>query len=86
LDVASTPGGFVATGPSGGESCLGGFWASANGHAWRCVASARRFAGFGPYAAASSGEVDVAVGTTSVGWDEDAGDGAPGAVWYRTYR
>jgi hypothetical protein len=84
--VTSTPAGFLATGPSGDPSCRGGIWASADGRAWRCVAKARRLAGFGPYAAASSGEVDVAVGLTDAGWDEESEDGMPGAVWSRTYR
>lgn len=72
--VASTPDGFLATGPAGGRSCLGGIWASTDGRAWRCDASSSRFKGFGPYAAAASDTVEVAVGLR----------GIPGAVWYRT--
>ena len=86
FSVTATPHGFLATGPSGGRSCLGGIWASTNGRAWRCVASNKRFTGFGPYAAAASDTVDVAVGLTDAGWDEESGDGMPGAVWYRTWR
>ena len=39
FDVAVTPDGFLATGPSGEPSCLGGIWASSAGRAWKCVAS-----------------------------------------------
>ncbi len=84
--VTATPDGFLATGPSGDPSCRGGIWESADRRAWDCVASARRLEGFGPYAAASSGEIDVVAGLTSAGWDEESEDGLPGAVWYRTLR
>jgi hypothetical protein len=86
LSVTATPDGFLATGPSGGPSCRGGIWESADGRAWQCVMAARRFTGFGPYAAASSGAVDVAVGLASAGSDGESADGMPGAVWYRTRR
>ena len=33
-----------------------------------------------------AGEIDVVVGLTSAGWDEESEDGLPGAVWYRTRR
>jgi len=85
FDVASTIDGFLATGPSGGASCLGGIWASSDGHAWRCVASAVGFHGFGPYAAAASDTVEVAVGLTDAGYAENSDAGLPGAVWYRTW-
>jgi hypothetical protein len=84
FSVTATPDGFLATGPSGDPSCRGGIWESSDGRAWRCVASARRFTGFGPYTGASSGAVDVVVGLTSAGWDEESADGMPGAAWYRT--
>ena len=84
--VTATPDGFLATGPSGDPSCRGGIWESADRRAWDCVASARRLEGFGPYAAASSGEIDVVAGLTSAGWDEESEDGLPGAVWYRRRR
>ena len=83
--VATTIDGFLATGPSGGTSCLGGIWRSADGRAWRCDASAAAFQGFGPYAAAASDTVEVTVGLTHAGWDENSGAGMPGAVWYRTW-
>jgi hypothetical protein len=82
FSVTATPDGFLATGPSGGRSCLGGIWASTDGRAWRCVASSKSFKGFGPYAAAASETVEVAVGLTDAGWDEESGDGMPGAAWY----
>ncbi len=74
FSVTATPDGFLATGPSGGTSCLGGIWASTDGRAWRCDASSPQFKGFGPYAAAASDTVEVAVGL----------HGTTGAVWYRT--
>ncbi len=80
FSVATTPHGFLATGPSGEGSCLGGIWASTDGRAWRCDASDPAFEGFGPYAAAASDAVEVAVGLTSGG---DAPEGLPGAVWSR---
>lgn len=83
FDVAATPEGFLATGPSGEPSCLGGIWASSAGSAWQCVASDPLLAGFGPYASASSSSVEVVVGLTSVGYVEDSPSGLPGAVWWR---
>jgi hypothetical protein len=77
--LTSTPAGFVATGPSGQESCLGGIWESADGRAWSCAASDPSFAGFGPYAAAASPSVVVAVGLDSSGPESD--QGWPGGVW-----
>ena len=86
FSVATSIDGFLATGPSGGDSCRGGIWASNDGHAWRCIASGPVFAGFGPYAAAASNLVEVAVGLTDRGWDENSGEAMPGAAWYRTWR
>src|SRR4051812_37372571 len=82
FSVASTPNGFLATGPSGGTSCLGGIWSSSDGATWTCVASDPAFTGFGPYAAAGSPSIEIAVGLTSA--DDDAPDGLPGAAWWRT--
>jgi hypothetical protein len=82
--VTATPDGFLAVGGSIG--CLGGIWSSTDGRAWRCEASNKKFQGFGPYAAAASDTVEVAVGLTDAGWDENSGDGMPGAAWYRTLR
>jgi hypothetical protein len=81
FSVATTPTGFLATGGSPG--CLGGIWASTDGRAWRCVASDAAFAGFGPYAAAASSSVEVAVGLTDAPEPHDAG--LPGAVWWRPF-
>lgn len=83
FSVARVPSGLLATGPSGGRSCLGGIWASGDGRTWRCVATDPAFDGFGPYAAAGSANVEVAVGLTSVGWDSTTGLGLPGAIWWR---
>jgi hypothetical protein len=69
------------TGPSGDPSCLGGIWSSSDGQAWRCDASDPSFTGFGPYAAAGSPDVEIAVGLTSAG--PESPDGLPGAVWSR---
>jgi hypothetical protein len=84
--AATTPVGFVATGPSGPDSCLGGIWSSANGRRWRCDAAARGFEGFGPSAAAANDAVVVAVGLTSAGWAETSSKGMPGAAWVRKLR
>ncbi len=80
FSVAATPDRFLATGPSGEPSCRGGIWASNDGRAWRCEASGAQFKGFGPYAAAASDSVEVAVGLDG---GVDSPDGAPGAAWSR---
>lgn len=86
FNVAAVPTGFLATGPSGEASCLGGIWWSPDGAAWTCEATDPAFATFGPYAAAGSPTVEIAVGLTEVGWDPDSGLGSPGAVWWRPVR
>jgi hypothetical protein len=78
FSAATTPDGFIATGPSGGDSCRGGIWESTDGTSWKCVASAAAFEGFSPYAAAASPSVTVAVGFDGA---TDLPDGFPGAVW-----
>ena len=83
FSVAATVSRFLATGPSGDGSCLGGIWASSDGAGWACEATDQAFAGFGPYAAAGSPTIEVAVGLTSVGWDDSSGQGLPGAAWWR---
>ena len=85
FSVAATIDGFLATGPSGAESCLGGIWASTDGQAWRCDASAKRFADFSPYAAAASDTIEVVVGLTDAGYDEESPDPVPGDIWSRTW-
>jgi hypothetical protein len=84
--VAATTTGFLATGPSGATSCLGGIWSSIDGATWACEASDPGFEGFGPYAAAGSPAFEMAVGLTDVGWDENSGLGLPGAIWFRPVR
>jgi len=84
FSVAATPTGFLATGPSADTSCLGGIWSSTDGSAWACEAADPAFEGFGPYAAAGSPSVEIAVGLTSFGCGEDCPGGFPGAVWWRS--
>lgn len=81
FSVNATPSGFIATGPSGSDSCLGGIWASTDGRAWACVASDPGFEGFGPYAAAGSPGTEVVVGLGNGSEPTDAGE--PGAIWWR---
>jgi hypothetical protein len=84
FSVAATTTGFLATGPSGAESCLGGIWSSSDGTTWACAASDQGFDGFAPNAAASGASVDVAVGLTNAGCGDDGcPQGLPGAVWWR---
>ena len=66
--VASVPGGFLGTGPSGTDSCLGGIWFSTNGSAWTCTATDSSIGGYAAYAAAASPTTMVVVGlaTTEV--------------------
>ena len=82
FDVAATPAGFLATGPSGGEGCVGGIWASTDGASWTCDASDPALRSFGPYAAAGSDEVEVAVGLRS----DDSEGTPPGDAWWRPIR
>jgi hypothetical protein len=88
FSVAATPSGFLATGPSGDTSCLGGIWSATDGSAWACAASEAGFTGFGPYAAAGSPTIDVAVGLTNVGCEDESAcsNGLPGAIWWRPIR
>jgi len=62
FNVAAVPNGFLATGPSGTDSCLGGIWSSADGDAWTCVATDSSIGGFAAYDAASSPTLSVVVG------------------------
>jgi len=80
FDVAATPRGFVATGPSGGAGCTGGLWESADGKAWTCAVVGPAYGGMAPYAAAASTTVEVAVGLDAA---VDGLDGYPGGVWWR---
>ncbi|MEA2673582.1 MAG: hypothetical protein QOI92_774 [Chloroflexota bacterium] len=79
--ATATPVGLLAVGPSG--ACLGGMWSSTDGRSWTCAATDPTFAGFGPYAAAASSTIEVAVGLTSAGWDESGDLGMPGSIWVR---
>ena len=81
FSVNTTPSGFLATGPSGSDSCRGGIWASTDGRAWACVASDPAFEGFGPYAAAGSPATEVVVGLGNGSEPTDAGE--PGIIWWR---
>jgi hypothetical protein len=78
LNVASVPTGFLATGPSGAESCLGGIWSSTDGRSWRCVAGDPAFADCTAYAAAASTDIEVVVGSGPPSSD--------GSAWVRTLR
>lgn len=78
--VASTPGGFLATGPSGPASCQG-LWASETGRDWRCGASGAELDGMTPYAAAASEHLEVVVGFDG---RVDNDDGYPGWIWTRS--
>jgi hypothetical protein len=82
--LTATPEGFVVVGPPISSRCLGGIWESADGRAWTCVASDPAFAGFGPYAAAASPSIVVAVGLDAAGPESD--QGFPGAVWVKQVR
>ena len=62
FSVAAVPGGFLGTGPSGTDSCLGGIWSSPDGAAWTCVATDSSIGGFAAYAAAAAPTVMIVVG------------------------
>lgn len=68
FQVASVPGGFLGTGPSGPDSCLGGIWSSADGRAWSCIAADPAFAEMAAADAAASPTVELVVG-----YDEHGG-------------
>jgi len=74
--VAAVPNAFLATGPSGSDSCLGGIWSSTDGAAWSCVATDPAFTNFAAYAAAASSTTEVVVGF-------DGTNGAGSIVWTR---
>jgi hypothetical protein len=73
--VAAVPTGYLAVGPSGAPSCLGGIWSSPDGAAWKCEASAKAFKGFIPNSVGASPTLEIALGF--------ADGGATGAAWYR---
>ena len=82
--VAATATGFLATGPSGANSCLGGIWSSTDGRSWTCAAEDPAFEDFAAYAAAGSPDVEVVVG---FGPPFSMPGGAPSAsVWVRSAR
>jgi hypothetical protein len=76
--VAAVPTGYLAVGPSGPPSCLGGIWSSTDGTSWKCEASTAGFDGFAPYAAAASPTLEIVVGFGR------PGGAITGAVWTRT--
>lgn len=65
LSVAAVPAGFLAAGPSGPDSCLGGTWSSTDGTSWTCVATDPSFTDFAASAAAGSAALDVVVGVAA---------------------
>ena len=77
FNVAAVTGGFLGTGPSGTDSCLGGIWFSADGAAWTCVATDSSIGGFAAVDAAGSPTTLVVVGvaTTEVS--------LPASIWTR---
>lgn len=82
FDVAATPTGFLATGPSGALSCLGGIWSSTVGRSWSCVAEDPAFTDFAAYAAAASPYVEVVVGFGPPFFFASGGPSA--SVWVRS--
>jgi hypothetical protein len=77
FNVAVVTGGFIGTGPSGTDSCLGGIWFSADATSWTCIATDASIGGFAAYAAAASPTTMVVVGlaTTEVS--------IPAGIWTR---
>jgi len=81
FSVAWTGAELLAAGPSSG--CAGGLWASGDARAWTCVANGDRIGLFAPYAVSASPSVEIAVGITNEGFNEDSTGAMPGAVWWR---
>jgi len=81
--IAAVSTGFLITGGVDASTCHAGMWESADGRTWRCAATDAVLDGFGPYVAASSATIDLVVGLTTVGYDENSGIGNPGAAWWR---
>ena len=77
FNVAVVTSGFLGTGPSGTDSCLGGIWFSADATSWTCIATDASIGGFAAYAAAASPTTMVVVGlaTTEVS--------IPAGIWTR---
>ena len=84
FNVAAAPSGFLATGPSGDRSCMGGTWSSTDGRSWTCVAGDPAFTDFAAYAAAGSPDVEVVVGFGPP--FEFPGGGWTASVWVRPAR
>jgi hypothetical protein len=62
VGATGTPDGFLALWAG---DCLGGVWASTDGHAWHCDATEPGFVGFSPAAVTASDAVEVVVGSTA---------------------
>lgn len=75
FQVASVPGGYLGTGPSSSDSCLGGIWSSADGQAWSCIAADPPFEDIAAADAAASPTLELVVG-----YDEN---GRGSVLWTR---
>jgi len=62
FQVSSVPDGFLAVGPSGQDSCLGGIWSSPDGKAWSCIAADPAFDEVSDVDAAASATLELVVG------------------------
>ena len=82
--IAAVSTGFLITGGLDASTCYAGMWESADGRTWRCAATDAALDGFGPNAATSSAVIDLVVGMTTVGYDENSPVGPPGAAWWRS--
>ena len=82
--IAAVSTGFLITGGKDTSTCHAGMWESADGRTWRCAATDAALDGFGPNAATSSAVIDLVVGMTTVGYDENSPVGPPGAAWWRS--
>ena len=82
--IAAVSPGFLITGGIDTSTCHAGLWESSDGRTWRCAATDAALDGFGPQAAASSSAIDLVVGMTTVGYDQNSNSGIPGAAWWRS--
>lgn len=58
-------------------------WSTRDGRTWGCIARDERMMQISPWGIAASPAVQVMVGMTDEGWDEDSGEGFPGSIWWR---
>lgn len=58
-------------------------WSTTDARTWRCIAGDERMKNLSPWGIAESRVVQVLVGMSDEGWDEESEEGPPGSIWWR---